>query len=45
MSVGWAFGGQMSYGRIIGYTASSSLPDVFYGYACLFICCCSRLPS
>ncbi|MEN6424300.1 MAG: hypothetical protein ABFE13_02980 [Phycisphaerales bacterium] len=36
-AIGWAFGGQMSYGRIIGYTASSSLPDVFYGYACLFV--------
>ena len=36
-AVGWAFGGQMSYGRIIGYTASSSLPDVTYGYACLFL--------
>lgn len=36
-AVGWAFGGQMSYGRIIGYTASSSLRDVCYGYACLFI--------
>jgi hypothetical protein len=36
-AIGWAFGGQMSYGRIIGYTASSSLLDVFYGYACLFI--------
>ena len=27
----------MSYGRIIGYTASSSLPDVAYGYGCLFL--------
>ena len=36
-AIGWAFGGQMSYGRIVGYTASSSLPDVFYGYACLFV--------
>jgi hypothetical protein len=36
-AVGWAFGGQMGYGRIIGYTASSSLPDVAYGYACLFL--------
>lgn len=36
-AIGWAFGGQMSYGRIIGYTASSSLPDVAYGYACLFL--------
>ena len=36
-AIGWAFGGQMSYGRIIGYTASASLPDVAYGYACLFL--------
>ncbi|TKJ33188.1 MAG: hypothetical protein CEE38_21265 [Planctomycetes bacterium B3_Pla] len=36
-AVGWAFGGQMSYGRVIGYTASSSLPNVAYGYACLFL--------
>jgi hypothetical protein len=36
-AVGWAFGGQMSYARITGYTASSSLPDVAYGYACLFL--------
>ncbi len=36
-AVGWAFGGQMSYGRIIGYTASASLPDVAYGYGCLFL--------
>lgn len=36
-AIGWAFGGQMSYGRIIGYTASASLPDVAYGYACLFV--------
>ncbi len=36
-AIGWAFGGQMSYGRVIGYTASSSLPNVVYGYACLFV--------
>ncbi len=36
-ALGWAFGGQMSYGRIIGYTASSSLLDVCYGYSCLFV--------
>ncbi|MEA3225816.1 MAG: hypothetical protein U9Q07_07675, partial [Planctomycetota bacterium] len=36
-AIGWAFGGQMSYGRVIGYTASSSLPDVTYGYASLFL--------
>lgn len=42
-AIGWAFGGQMSYGRITGYTASSSLPDVFYGYACLFVMMWSNL--
>jgi hypothetical protein len=36
-AIGWAFGGQMSYGQITGYTASSSLSDVAYGYACLFL--------
>lgn len=36
-AVGWAFGGQMSYGKVIGYTASSSLPDVAYGYASLYL--------
>jgi len=36
-AIGWAFGGQMSYGRITGYTGSSSLLDVTYGYGCLFL--------
>jgi len=36
-ALGWAFGGQMSYGRVIGYTASSSLLDVLYGYASLLL--------
>ena len=36
-AVGWAFGGQMSYGVVVGYTAASSLPDVAYGYASLFL--------
>jgi hypothetical protein len=36
-AVGWGFGGQMSYGLITGYTASASLPDVTYGYGCLFL--------
>jgi hypothetical protein len=36
-ALGWALGGQMSYGRIVGYTAASSLPDVAYGYGSLFI--------
>jgi hypothetical protein len=36
-AIGWSFGGQMSYGRIVGYTAASSLPDVAYGYGSLFL--------
>lgn len=36
-AIGWAFGGQMSYGKVIGYTASSSFLDVTYGYASLFL--------
>ena len=36
-AIGWAFGGQMSYGRVIGYTAGMELPDVVYGYASLFL--------
>ena len=36
-AVGWAFGGQMSYGKVIGYTAASSLLDVAYGYGSLFL--------
>jgi hypothetical protein len=36
-AVGWAFGGQMSYGQIAGYTASSSIADVAYGYGCLLV--------
>ena len=36
-AIGWAFGGQMSYGIVIGYTASSAFADVLYGYANLFV--------
>lgn len=36
-AIGWAFGGQMSYGRVIGYTAGSQFLDVTYGFACLFL--------
>ncbi|WP_339734202.1 hypothetical protein [uncultured Gimesia sp.] len=36
-AIGWAFGGQMSYGRVIGYTAGSQWIDVTYGYASLFL--------
>lgn len=36
-AIGWSFGGQMSYGRVIGYTAGMELSDVVYGYASLFL--------
>jgi hypothetical protein len=36
-ALGWAFGGQMSYGMVIGYTAHSTFGNVLYGYACLFL--------
>lgn len=36
-AIGWAFGGQMSYAKVTGYTAASAFLDVFYGYACLFL--------
>ncbi len=36
-AVGWAFGGQMSYGIIIGYTKSTDLLTVFYGFGALFL--------
>lgn len=36
-AIGWAFGGQISYGQITGYTACSSLLDVTYGYGCLLL--------
>lgn len=34
--LGWAIGGQMSYGIVIGYTKHNVLADVAYGYAGLF---------
>ena len=36
-AIGWAFGGQMSYGIVIGYTADSAWVNVLYGYANLFV--------
>ncbi len=36
-ALGWAFGGQMSYGIVIGYTAASTFVDVVYGYSSLFL--------
>ncbi len=36
-AIGWAFGGQMSYGKIIGYTLDTEMRNVHYGYWCLFV--------
>ena len=36
-AVGWAFGGQMSYGIVIGYTRASDFVSVAYGYSGLFL--------
>ncbi|HQR07888.1 MAG TPA: hypothetical protein PLN21_13755 [Gemmatales bacterium] len=36
-AMGWAFGGSVSYGKVVGYTAHTSVLDVAYGYASLFI--------
>jgi hypothetical protein len=36
-ALGWAFGGQISYAQIVGYTMGSSFMDVAYGYGCLFV--------
>jgi hypothetical protein len=36
-AIGWAFGGQMSYAMVVGYTVSTSYLDVAYGYGCLFL--------
>ena len=36
-AIGWAFGGQNSYGRVIGYTCAGPWADIAYGFACLFV--------
>ena len=36
-AVGWAFGGSVSYGMVVGYTADNHNLNVAYGYSCLFI--------
>jgi hypothetical protein len=36
-AIGWAFGGQQSYGQITSYTIAHSFPDVLYGYGALFL--------
>jgi len=36
-AIGWAFGGQMSYGILIGYTKSMDIVSVAYGFSALFL--------
>jgi hypothetical protein len=36
-AIGWAFGGQMSYDKVIGYTLDTEMNNVQYGYWCLFL--------
>jgi hypothetical protein len=36
-AVGWGAGGMMSYGIVVGYGRSCSLPDAFYGLLMLFV--------
>lgn len=36
-ALGWAFGGSISYGIVIGYTAADTWHDVAYGFTSLFI--------
>lgn len=36
-AVGWAFGGSMSYGQVLGFVHSAHAPTQYYGFFCLFI--------
>lgn len=36
-ALGWAFGGSISYGMVIGYTAAVPWHDVAYGFTSLFV--------
>lgn len=36
-ALGWSFGGSISYGLVLGYAHSDSLPDVLYGFAGTFL--------
>lgn len=36
-AIGWAIGGMMSYGMVIGYCRGSELGNVWYGYAMLAV--------
>ncbi|NLI01230.1 MAG: hypothetical protein GX446_17250 [Chthonomonadales bacterium] len=35
--IGWAFGGSMSYGQVLGYTHCGDPPNVLYGFASLYL--------
>ncbi|MSR32791.1 MAG: hypothetical protein EXR99_14945 [Gemmataceae bacterium] len=36
-AAGWALGGQMSYGKVVGYTMHSYFHEATYGFASLFL--------
>ncbi len=36
-AIGWGLGGLMSYGLVVGYGRGSDFPNVFYGFAMLFV--------
>lgn len=36
-AMGWAFGGSMSYGIVLGYTKHVALGSVFYGFCSIFL--------
>jgi len=36
-ALGWAFGGSMSYGQVLGYTHCGDPPNVLYGFASLYL--------
>ena len=36
-ALGWAFGGSMSYGIVLGYTRHILFSNVLYGFFCIFI--------
>ncbi|MGC4056124.1 MAG: hypothetical protein QM757_45540 [Paludibaculum sp.] len=36
-AIGWSFGGSMSYMKVLGFTHSDSAPNVFFGFAMIFV--------
>ena len=36
-AVGWAFGGSMSYGQVLGFSHSAVASTQYYGFFCLFV--------